>query len=453
MSRVIVCEGDSLVNRYNELARLGAWLETQLEYPFTTHDCAVNGTTMTQMVGTSRTNIVDAFARPTDIPHTYAYLCGGSNSAAHEVPIKTPAQVYAQLTSWVTGRKAAGFTAIVDTVPMRIATEVSDDDGSNCNAWYASFNALVLANTAGADVVVDGAAALAASVAAAGEVPGGSTTHYIDDAHLTAHGYNVKYAPLVAAINARTRAQMGTHAAAFRTAAINHIRNKATHTAAATLYCHAYNASGVCVSDAPASNANNKTTWSTAAGRAVTSLVPFSFADPIGDWGTVTEIRITDSVTPGSGLEYGRQTLATPRAINTSAGNLNIPAGSITIAFAGLSGFTDTVVHEWMDLAFGGTANTPRATVYGTYIAGDPANGGTETSATRTAITQATTWNTASNGLATTAAAISLADEADATYYAEYSASSGGTRLFAALLPGVPSGGVIPAGVLRTSLT
>ena len=105
---------------------------------------------------------------------------------------------------------------------------------------------------------------------------------------------------------------------------------------------------------------------------------------------------------------------------------------------------------------FGATANAARATVYGTYFAGDPQGAGAETSATRTAITQATTWNAAASGLATTAAAIALADESDATHWAEYTAAVAGTLLFSATLPGAftpPSGGIIPAGGLRTTLT
>ena len=101
---------------------------------------------------------------------------------------------------------------------------------------------------------------------------------------------------------------------------------------------------------------------------------------------------------------------------------------------------------------FGATANAARATVYGTYYVGDPQGAGTETSASRATITQATSWNAAVGGQAKTSVDITLADESDATYYAEFTAAAAGTLLFSALLPTLPDGGIIPAGVLRTRM-
>lgn len=248
---------------------------------------------------------------------------------------------------------------------------------------------------------------------------------------------------------------MGTLSSYARTALVNHARNKGAYTPAANHYCAAFVA-GVEVTGngyARAVLANNKTTWGDAGSRAITNDVPFAFPDATASWGTIDEIRIYDASSGGN--ELGRHTLAASVPISDSTGPLFIDAGAIDITFAA-GGFTDTVVHELLDLMFGATANSPRATVYGTYFAGDPQGAGAETSATRTEITQATTWNAAAAGLARTAAAIALADEADATHYAEYTAAAAGTLLFSAALPGSftpPVGGVIPAGGLRTQLT
>lgn len=245
---------------------------------------------------------------------------------------------------------------------------------------------------------------------------------------------------------------MGTLSTYQRTALVNHFRNKGDHTPAATHYCAAFVA-GVEVSGnsyARSSNTNNKTTWSDAASRAITNDVAFTFPDATGAWGEIDEVRIYDHATAGN--ELARHTLDTPIEIDDTTGPLVIDVGAIDITCAA-GGLTDTVVHELMNLAFGATANSPRATTYGTYFAGDPDAAGSETSATRTAVTQATAWGAAANGLAKTVAAVALADEGDATYWCEFTASSAGTRLTKALLPALPSGGVIPAGALRTSFS
>jgi hypothetical protein len=248
---------------------------------------------------------------------------------------------------------------------------------------------------------------------------------------------------------------MGTLSSYARTALVSHARNKGSYSPAANHYCAAFVA-GVEVSGngyARATLANNKTTWGDAAARAITNDVPFEFPDATASWGTIDEIRIYDASSGGN--ELARHTLAASVPISDSTGPLFIDVGAIDITFAA-GGFTNTVVHELLDLMFGATANAPRATVYGTYFNGDPQGAGAETSAARTAITQATAWNAAVAGLAKTAAAIALADEADATHYAEYTAAAAGTLLFSAALPASftpPVGGSIPAGGLRTSLT
>ncbi len=248
---------------------------------------------------------------------------------------------------------------------------------------------------------------------------------------------------------------MGTLSSFARTALVSHVRNKSAYTPAATHYCAAFVAGTEVTGNSYArvGLTNNKTTWSDAASRAITNDVAFTFPDATGSWGTIDEIRIYDASSGGN--ELGRHTLASSVPISDSTGPLTVPVGAIDITFSA-GGFTNTVVHELLDLMFGATANAARATVYGTYFAGDPQGAGAETSATRTSITQATTWNAASSGAATTAAAIALADESDATHWAEYTAAAAGTLLFSAALPGAftpPVGGIIPAGGLRTTLT
>jgi hypothetical protein len=248
---------------------------------------------------------------------------------------------------------------------------------------------------------------------------------------------------------------MGTLSTYARTALVNHARNKGSYSPAANHYCAAFVA-GAEVSGngyARAALANDKTTWGDAGSRAIANDVAFEFPDATASWGTIDEIRIYDASSGGN--ELARHTLAVTVPISDSTGPLTVPIGAIDITFAA-GGFTNTVVHELLDLMFGATANAPRATVYGTYFNGDPQGAGAETSAARTAITQATAWNAAVAGLAKTAAAIALADEADADYYAEFTAAAAGTLLFSAALPASftpPVGGSIPAGGLRTSLT
>ncbi len=245
---------------------------------------------------------------------------------------------------------------------------------------------------------------------------------------------------------------MGTLSATARTALVDHVRNKSAYTPAATHYCAAFVA-GVEVAGnayARASNTNNATTWPNAAGRAKSNAVAFTFPQATGAWGAVDEIRIYDHVS--AGVELARHTLAAPLSPTASTGPLTIPIGDIDITFPAGS-FTDTVAHELLDLMFGAVANAARATTYGSYWAGDPQGGGSQASATRVALTQATTWGVAASGLAVSIAAVALADEVTGTYWAEHSASVAGTLLFSKLLPAAPSGGIIPAGALRTQMS
>ena len=127
---------------------------------------------------------------------------------------------------------------------------------------------------------------------------------------------------------------MGTLSSYARTALINHVRNKAAYTPAATHYCAAFVA-GVEVtgnSYARVGLTNNKTTWGDAGSRAITNDVAFTFDDATGSWGTIDEIRIYDASSGGN--ELARHTLSSSVAISDSTGPLTVPIGDIDITFA-----------------------------------------------------------------------------------------------------------------------
>lgn len=330
------------------------------------------------------------------------------------------------------------------------------------------FDPVIQLRPDGARIYVNGV--LVASNAIPGQIGGANQDCYLGSNLLGQAGaqfdcwdlrlYNtVKDPTELASFDMWIEETMGTVSAPARTALTNHYRNKQVYTPAATHYAHAYVA-GVPKSDTPVSFANNGTSYGAPSGRSVALAILLDFAAPVTDWGAVDEIRITDNATPGAGLEIGRHTLPAPITIGVTLGPGGVPTGPLRVTGVTLTMaagcFTNAVAHELLGLMCGAVANSPRATVYGTYFAGDPQGAGAETSAARTAITQATAWGAASSGLALTAAPIALADESDATHYAEYSASSGGTLLFSAQLPvsfTPPVGGIIPAGGLRTSIT
>ncbi len=283
----------------------------------------------------------------------------------------------------------------------------------------------------------------------------GALHFFISRASETDTDLGAKTPAFILELDALPEVTMGILTSPACTALVDHIRNKAAYTPAANHYAHAFIA-GVEVTGnnySAAANANNKTTWSDAAGRAITNDVAFTFPNPSGTWGLIDEIRITDNATPGAGTELARHTLNTPVTIDAASGPLVIDPGDIDISCPAGS-FTDTVVHEMLDLMFGATANAPRATTYGSYWAGDPQGAGAQASAARVALTQATTWGDAVDGQSVSIAAVTLADEVTGTYWAEHTASVAGTLLFSKLLPATPSGGgVIPPGVLRTLLS
>ena len=254
------------------------------------------------------------------------------------------------------------------------------------------------------------------------------------------------------------RSIMGSLSTYAKNKMVDHVRNVATHTPAATHYVHLYSAGSVPISGngyAAVSVTNNTTTWPNAASRVKSHGIAFTFPTPTGTWADVTEVRITDSATEGAGNVIASDTF-TAVPVSVATGPFSIAIGAFTITAptnVAAGGFTNAVVHGLLNLMFGGTAYTQLATTYGSYWTGDPADAGTQ-AGSRVAITQASTWAAASGGVALTSAAITLADQATGTYWAEHDASSAGNLLFTCTRASITgASGSLVAGQLKTTLT
>jgi len=269
------------------------------------------------------------------------------------------------------------------------------------------------------------------------------------------------------ALAAESSLVMGTLSPYSANAAINHVRNKATHTPAATHYLHLYASGSVPISGngyAVVSKTNNTTTWADEAARVKASGVAWTFPSPTGNWLDVVEWRLTDSATEGAGNLLASDT-HDPITVGTTNGPGSTPTGPISYAIGDITitaatnvsvgGFVDSVVHGLLNLLFGGTAYSQLATVHGSYWAGDPEELGSAIAGGSVSITQATAWGSATAGVAVTIADITLADQATGTYWAEHDDADGaGNLLFTAPRPNtVGVGGVIYAGQLRTQIS
>ncbi len=254
---------------------------------------------------------------------------------------------------------------------------------------------------------------------------------------------------------------LGSLGSALRAALVRHIRNQGSYSPAANHYIHAYADAaltvpltpGTAASYAPASNANNTTTWPTpvAGSRMVSNGAAFTFPTPTGTWPTVWGWKMTDSATEGAGTVLAQMAFQSGVTVSVATGAPRFAAGAITIAAesnVSVGGFADAVIEGLLGLAFGGTAFAPEwiTTDYASYWAGDPAGSGAQVGS-RTSVTQASTWG--ASGV--TAAAIPLAQQVTGTYWVEHDASSGGNPLFSAARPAaVGLTGTILAGQVQT---
>lgn len=137
---------------------------------------AASGNTIVDML--TQTAAVDALYAA-DYSANYAVLLAGVNDIGGSDDAAT---IYANLSTWISGRKATGFITIVLTLPP-----VADITKIN------ALNALLRAGQAGADILVD----LAADVRFQNTA---DTTYYqVDQIHFTAVGAQVQ-ADLVRAV-------------------------------------------------------------------------------------------------------------------------------------------------------------------------------------------------------------------------------------------------------------
>jgi hypothetical protein len=251
---------------------------------------------------------------------------------------------------------------------------------------------------------------------------------------------------------------MGNLSTFAKNTLLDHVRNKATYSPAATHYLHLYAddaltvpiTSGTAPGYAVVSKTDNTTTWPNAAARVKSNGTAWTFPSPTGTWPDVHGWKLTDSATEGAGNVLASD-IHTPVAVSLAGdtGPIAYGAGAITITVAS-TGFVDAVVHGLLNLMFGGTAYTQLTTTYGSYWDDAPPGGTQEGS--RVALTQATVWGAASGGVSVTATDITLAQQANGDYWAEHDASSGGNLLFYAPRPAsVGALGTIQAGQLQTT--
>jgi hypothetical protein len=292
----------------------------------------------------------------------------------------------------------------------------------------------------------------------------GSASHYLvrsgftyetGNLHMTTAGYIQNGQALGAMVLAGT--PMGTLSTYSKNALLSHVTNKAAYTPAATHYAGAF-ISGVEVTGngyARASATNNTTTWPNTVGRVKSSGAAFTFpAASGGDWGVVDEIRLFDASSGGN--ELARHTLSATQNVVNGGSPLTIASGAITVTWStnvAVGGPTDAVVQGLSNLLFGGTAYSQLATVYFSYWAGDPAGAGAQ-AGSRTSVTQASSWNSASAAISTTSADITITDQATGTFFALHDANAAGNLLWSGPL-GVtpPTGGKVAAGRLRLLIT
>lgn len=291
---------------------------------------------------------------------------------------------------------------------------------------------------------------------------------FIDDRHPDENAsYNLIGDKLVAAIAADVNqvtwdtgdvSAMGSLSTYAKNKLIDHVRNVAAYSPAATHYVHLYAAGSVPISGngyAAVAVTNNTTTWPNTVGRIKSNGVAFTFPTPSGTWSDVVEARITDSATEGAGNVLASDTF-TAVPVSVATGPFSIAVGAFTITAAtpvSVGGFADAVVQGLLNRMFGGAAYAQAATVYGSYWAGDPQGAGAQ-AGSRVAITQATTWAAAASGLAVSSAAVSLTQQATGTYWAEHDASVAGNLLFSAPRSALTgASGTLSAGQLQTTIT
>jgi hypothetical protein len=278
-----------------------------------------------------------------------------------------------------------------------------------------------------------------------------------DGVHFTTAGY-ISLGELDAAKVLEFFPMSALHVTA-QNALVDHLNNVAAYTPAANHYLHLYAdlactvplTAGNSPGYAPASNANNTTTWPAPASRAVANGAAFNFS-PSGTGLTALGAKLTDSATEGAGATLWVGSGFTSRVWTAESGPFGAGAGEITIT--GLSGdFTDHTAHGLLGLMFGGTAFAPLATVYLSHWSADPQVGGA-IMGSAVAVTQATTWGAAAAGRALNTTPVTLATQASSWMAIHSATAGGGTLLRSSSKPdGAGATGQFIAGQLQVSLT
>lgn len=170
---LIIFDGDSLTSGLGLAALSDTYpykvLETEGRANYDGYNFGISGQTLVQCAA-------DAAAQYDGFVGTWAnntcVIWAGTNDWDGGA---TYAATYDVLTSFIAARKAAGYRVIVLTMIKRGTTGAME-------TWRTGYNALINANTAGADVVVD-----VGALAAFSDVT--NTTYYqVDQTHITATG-------------------------------------------------------------------------------------------------------------------------------------------------------------------------------------------------------------------------------------------------------------------------
>ncbi|HVY27023.1 MAG TPA: hypothetical protein VHB79_10750 [Polyangiaceae bacterium] len=270
--------------------------------------------------------------------------------------------------------------------------------------------------------------------------------------HFDGPGYQQNGRDLAALIISEN--PMGSATTYLKNKILDHKHNRSTFPQPANLYLGARIAGAEPSTGGYARKqvAMGTTNFPAITGRVLTLAVAQSFATSSGSWGgTVDEIFLTDSATLGQGNEWGSHVIATPVAMTAASKTLTVPASGFNITFPAGS-WVDAEIAATLNHFANGAAETPRATVYGSYWLGDPRSGGTQLGS-RAAMTQASFWAAAVGGVAISAADLSLTVQPTATYFAIHDASTNGTLLEVFQVASAPVSGVIQAGRLVKTLS
>jgi hypothetical protein len=274
--------------------------------------------------------------------------------------------------------------------------------------------------------------------------------------HLTGPGY-AQMGELIAA-KFQELFPMGTLGTYAKNKLLDHELNQAAHTPDVEYYVHLRSGgSGLTALGAGANGYaslvidNDTTTWPAPSSREVANGIAFTWDSPSDDWPDVDEVWITTSATEGAGELIASDTFD-PIEVTPETGPFEIGVGDFVVT-APAGGFVDTVVHRMLGLMFGGTTYVATATQYISYWAGDPQGAGAQAGA-RVAMTMATQFDVASNGIASNSATIALTQQATGTFIAVHDAAAAGSLIYSASrLATVGATGTILVGQLRVKLT